>query len=82
MGVRHPGHANHLRKPDMLAEADEYPESWKSALQSGFRAALAVPLVHAGAAIGLIFIRRGEVRPFTERQIELVNTFADHRDRD
>jgi signal transduction histidine kinase len=62
---------------DMLAEGDEYPESRKIALQTGQRTALAVPLVHAGAAIGVILIRRTEVRPFTERQIELVNTFAD-----
>jgi signal transduction histidine kinase len=62
---------------DMLAEGDEYPESRKIALQQGWRTALAVPLVHAGNAIGVIFIRRDEVRPFTERQIELVNTFAD-----
>src|SRR5262249_11110096 len=62
---------------DMLAEADEYPESRKSALQVGYRTALAVPLVHAGEAIGVILIRRAEVRPFTERQIELVDTFAD-----
>ena len=62
---------------DLLAEADEYPESWKVALQVGWRTALCVPLLHAGMAIGVIFIRRTEVRPFTERQIELVNTFAD-----
>src|SRR5262249_7064705 len=62
---------------DMLAEADEYAESHKNALQQGYRTALGVPLVHAGEAIGVIFIRRAEVRPFTERQIELVNTFAD-----
>jgi GAF domain-containing protein/anti-sigma regulatory factor (Ser/Thr protein kinase) len=62
---------------DMLAERQEYPESRGRALQMGFRTALAVPLVHAGEAIGVIFIRRREVRPFTERQIELVNTFAD-----
>jgi signal transduction histidine kinase len=66
-----------IQVADMLAEADEYPENRKLALQLGFRTALAVPLVHAGEAIGVIFIRRGEVRPFTERQIELVNTFAD-----
>src|SRR5262249_32579404 len=57
-----------IQVADMLAEADEYPESHKYALQTGFRTALAVPLVHAGAAIGMILIRRGEVRPFTERQ--------------
>src|SRR5215510_9620798 len=62
---------------DILTEADGYPESWKIAPQTGFRTALGVPLVCAGEAIGLIFVRRTEVRPFTERQIELVNTFAD-----
>jgi signal transduction histidine kinase len=62
---------------DVLAEADEYPESRQRARQLGYRTALAVPLLHAGEAIGVIFIRRTEVRPFTERQIELVNTFAD-----
>jgi signal transduction histidine kinase len=62
---------------DILAEGDEYPEGRKRALQLGYRTALAVPLVHAAEAIGNIFIRRAEVRPFTERQIELVNTFAD-----
>src|SRR5262249_7240152 len=62
---------------DILAEAEKYPESHKFALQLGYRTALAVPLIHAGEAIGVIYIRRTEVRPFTERQIELVNTFAD-----
>src|SRR5215475_15124278 len=62
---------------DVLAEVDEYPGSRSRALQHGWRTALAVPLVHAGEAIGVIMIRRAEVRPFTERQIELVNTFAD-----
>src|SRR5262249_13384517 len=66
-----------IQVADMLAEADEYPESRERALRLGYRTALAVPLVHAGEAIGNILIRRAEVRPFTERQIELVNTFAD-----
>src|SRR5262245_53490741 len=59
------------------ATADEYPDSRSRALQLGVGTTLAVPLIHAGEAIGVIFIRRAEVRPFTERQIELVNTFAD-----
>jgi signal transduction histidine kinase len=62
---------------DILAEGEEYPESRNRALQTGYRTEFAVPLVHAGEAIGVIFIRRTEVRRFTERQIELVNTFAD-----
>jgi two-component system, NtrC family, sensor kinase len=66
-----------IQVADALAEADEYPESHKNALQLGYRTTLAVPLVHAGKAIGAIVMRRTEVRPFAERQIELVNTFAD-----
>src|SRR5262245_35835629 len=66
-----------IQVADILAEADEYPDTRSRALQQGWRTALGVPLVHAGKAIGVIFIRRAEVRPFTERQIELVNTFAD-----
>jgi signal transduction histidine kinase len=62
---------------NILAEGDEYPNARTNALQLGWRTALGVPLVHAGAAIGVIFIRRGEVRPFTNRHIELLNTFAD-----
>src|SRR5262249_26343141 len=66
-----------IQVADILTEADEYPVSWKRALQTGFRTALARPLLHGVEAIGVIVIRRTEVRPFTERQIELVNTFAD-----
>src|SRR5262245_58448429 len=66
-----------IQVADILAEGDEYPEGRKNALRFGWRTTLGVPLVHAGDAIGVILIRRTEVRPFTERQIELVNTFAD-----
>jgi len=66
-----------IQVADMLVEADEYPGSLKTARQLGYRTALGVPLIHAGEAIGAILIRRTEVRQFTDRQIELVNTFAD-----
>src|SRR5262249_24977122 len=41
------------------------------------RTALATPLMREGIPIGEIQIRRKEVRPFSEKQIKLLETFAD-----
>jgi signal transduction histidine kinase len=43
----------------------------------GYRAALAVPLMRDGAVEGVLSLTRPDPGPFTDRQIELVQTFAD-----
>jgi GAF domain-containing protein len=58
------------------AQAD-FPEAWAMVKTLGFRTVLAVPLLREGTAIGAILIRRNEVRPFSEKQIALLKTFAD-----
>src|SRR5439155_10060352 len=62
---------------DMQAETHEYPISSEFARNRGFRTILTVPLLRHGEAIGVIAIRRTEVRPFTDSQIALLETFAD-----
>ena len=61
----------------MEAEVDEFPESSANARRWGVHTILCVPLMREGIAIGTIALRRTEVALFTEKQIELVQTFAD-----
>src|SRR5215471_10087198 len=66
-----------IQVPDLQAETEDYPEGSEFARRLGHRTVLAVPLIRDREAIGAIFVRRTEVRPFTDRQIELLKTFAD-----
>src|SRR5215831_1092087 len=66
-----------IQVPDLQAETEEYPEGSEFARRLGHRTVLAVPLIRDREAIGAILIRRTEVRPFTDRQIALLKTFAD-----
>ena len=70
-------------------QTDPHPKTYSSSAESEFPAAsgkskpiglrtmLATPLLREGIAIGAIVIRRTEVRPFSEKQIKLLETFAD-----
>ena len=63
---------------DLAAEVDrEYPDAKSVQQITGQRTTLATPLLREGEAIGVILIRRREVRPFTDKQIALLETFAD-----
>ena len=67
-------HVHDVSTPEAKAE---FPENWALAGPIGIRTGLATPLLRKGVAIGAILIRRLEVRPFTDKQIALLKTFAD-----
>jgi two-component system, NtrC family, sensor kinase len=67
------GHPIHI--PDVLADREyQFSEGQKLA---GFHSLLGVPLMRDGVSIGVIVLGRSLVQPFTDKQIELVSTFAD-----
>jgi two-component system NtrC family sensor kinase len=61
--------------PDVLADPEYTATGYVKAFR--YRTNLGVPLVREGETIGIFAVHRNEVNPFTEKQIELVTTFAD-----
>jgi signal transduction histidine kinase len=63
---------------DLKADVEtEFPHSKTRQAISGARTLLTTPLLPKGRAFGAIVIRREEVRPFSDKQIALLRTFAD-----
>ena len=61
--------------PDVLCDPEYQAPDYQQAF--GFRTILGVPLLRNGTIIGVFLLNRSEVSPFTDKQIELVTTFAD-----
>ena len=61
---------------DLSAETTEYPVGAAYARAYGHRAALVTPLMREGVPLGAMMVRREEVRPFSDKQIKLLETFA------
>jgi PAS domain S-box-containing protein len=60
---------------DVLADSDF--TQLEAQKQGGFRAGLGVPMLRDGSLVGVFFLARNQPRPFSDDQIELVETFAD-----
>ena len=62
---------------NLAAEESEFPAGSSDAKREGHRTTLATPLLREGAPIGVILMRRWEIRPFSAEQIALLENFAD-----
>jgi GAF domain-containing protein len=63
---------------DLLSrEGEQFPGSQDFAHRTGVRTVLSVPLMRENESIGAIVLRRAEVQPFSDKQITLLQTFAD-----
>jgi PAS domain S-box-containing protein len=62
---------------DIAAEDSEYPLGSRIVKGQGWHTTLATPLLREGTPVGIILVRRMEVRPFHDQQIALLEIFAD-----
>src|SRR5499433_1160423 len=67
-------HVHDITAAELETEYSESKARWQI---SGSRTMLAAPLLREGVSLGAIMIRRAEVRPFSDKQIKLLETFAD-----
>jgi len=77
-----PGLAVIEQKPvhihDLLSsEGDQVPEAQRRAREFGYRTIVSVPMLREKESIGVLALRRAEAHPFSDKQIALLQTFAD-----
>jgi GAF domain-containing protein len=70
---RQPVHVHDLLAP----EGEEFPDAREFARRSNVRTVLSVPLLRENESIGAIVLRRTDVQPFSDKQVALLQTFAD-----
>ena len=66
-----------IHVPDLASVADEFPLGHQLAQRRGYGTTLGIPLLREDQAIGCLLLRRNVVQPFAEKQIVLLQTFAD-----
>ncbi len=69
--------ARTVHLPDLAAAAEEFPRLKQTGLASGYRSGVIAPLMREGKSIGAISVLRPAQKPFTEKEIALIETFAD-----
>src|SRR5262245_34997726 len=62
---------------DLKAETDRYPAGSAQARRLGWHTTLSAPLLREKIAIGVIVLRRAEIRPFTDKQLALLESLRD-----
>ncbi len=70
---RRPIHVHDL----LSTEGEEFPDARAFARKANVRTVLSVPLLREGESVGAIVLRRTDVQPFSDKQITLLQTFAD-----
>jgi signal transduction histidine kinase/HAMP domain-containing protein len=67
----------HIHDASDATTRAEFPDTYAMYERLGMRTLVVTPLLREGTVVGVIIIRRLEMRPFADKQIALLQTFAD-----
>jgi GAF domain-containing protein len=66
-----------IHLPDLAEALDEFPQGRAVLQRFKFRTILSIPVTRDGQSVGVLVLFRSEVNPFTDKQVALLETFAD-----